>query len=139
MFKIQVNLEHWRCLAIEEAPIYYSHVLGPHLQDIDLQDPPGDPSFIDPGVKMNYVFLVLSTEVGEEFVRKMVAPIKGSSDDQLNTQGDQPLMPDSHNVGPFSLDGSLVNHACLCQLFVWRPFQRSIMHQFQNRLGSWGA
>ena len=59
--------------------------------------------------------------------------------DAMRMQSDQPLLPDSHNVGLFSSDGSLVNHVCLCQLFVWRPSQRSIMHQFQNRLGSWGA
>ena len=57
----------------------------------------------------------------------------------MRMQSDQPWLPDSHNAGLFSSDGSPVDHVCFCQPSVWRPFQRNTRHQFQSRLGSLAA
>ena len=59
--------------------------------------------------------------------------------DAMKRQSGQPLLLDSHNVGLFFSDGSPLGHVYLCQPLLWRPFQRSTMYQFQNRLGNLGA
>ena len=59
--------------------------------------------------------------------------------DAKNRQSGQPLLPESHNVEPFSSGGASSVHAFLCQPLLWRPFRRRIMHQFQSRLGTLGA
>ena len=54
-------------------------------------------------------------------------------------QSGQPLLPEIHNVEPFSSGGVPSFHAFPCQPLLWHPFRRRPMHQFQSRLGTLDA